>query len=413
VLAHAFGALREREFRLLWIGQLLSNAGTSLLLVALTWAVLDLGSAPDLGLVLAALVVPNLALTLVGGVWADRLPRQRVMLASDLVRGTAQTCAAMLLVSGRAELWHLLVFAAAYGSANAFFAPAANGLVPETVSAERLQQANALMAISRRATTVLGPVLSGVLVATIGPGWVFGIDGISFFASAVFLAAMKPTKRPEARQRFVTELVRGWREVRSRTWVWASIVYFNVWNLAFAPFYVLGPFVVERHLGGPFAWGAIFALTGLGYVAGGAVALRFRPARPLFVGYLLIAIYALPLALLAYRVPAALIAIAAFFGAATLEIANTFWFTTLQRRVPREMLSRVLSYDALGSLLFTPVGYMLAAPVAELIGDRATLLGAASMLWISAVAVSIVPSIRNVRADDVLAPEVEPVKEAV
>src|SRR5881397_3749706 len=183
------GALREREFRLLWIGQLLSNAGTSLVLVALTFAVLDLspakdtglGGAPDLGLVLAALVIPNLALALVGGVWADRLPRQRVMLGSDLVRGTAQTCAAMLLVSGRAELWHLLVFAAAYGSANAFFAPAANGLVPEVVSPERLQQANALMTISRRATTVLGPVLSGFLVATIGPGWVFGIDGISFF----------------------------------------------------------------------------------------------------------------------------------------------------------------------------------------------------------------------------------------
>src|SRR5438093_351004 len=169
------GALREREFRLLWVGQLLSNAGTSLLLVALTWAVVRLGSASDLGLVLAALVIPNLALALVGGVWADRLPRQRVMLGSDLVRGTAQTCAAMLLVSGRAELWHLLVFAAAYGSANAFFAPAANGLVPEVVSPERLQQANALMAISRRSTAVLGPVLSGALVQSVGPGWVFGI----------------------------------------------------------------------------------------------------------------------------------------------------------------------------------------------------------------------------------------------
>ena len=404
MLAHALGALREREFRLLWIGQLLSNAGTSLLLVALTWAVVRLGSASDLGLVLAALVIPNLALALVGGVWADRLPRQRVMLASDLVRGTAQTCAALLLVSGRAHLWHLLVFAAAYGSANAFFAPAANGLVPETVRPELLQQANALMTISRRATTVLGPVLSGFLVATIGPGWVFGIDGISFFASAAFLAAMTPTLRPDIRRRFSAELVSGWREVISRTWVWASIVYFTVWNVAFAPFYVLGPFIVKRDLGGSFAWGAIFALTGLGYIAGGAASLRFRPARPLFVSYLLIAVYALPLALLAYRAPVAIIGAAAFFGAAMLEIANTFWYTALQRRVPRERLSRVLSYDSLGSLLFTPVGYMLAAPIAGLIGERATLLGAASILWVTAVIVAAVPSIRNVRAVEPVAP---------
>src|SRR5213593_2231515 len=127
VLAHTLGVLREREFRLLWAGQLLSNAGSSLLLVALIFAVLDLGSAPDLGLVLAALLVPNLVFSLVGGVWADRLPRQHVMLGADLARGAIQLIGAGLLVSGAAELWHLILLAAAYGTANAFFNPAANG----------------------------------------------------------------------------------------------------------------------------------------------------------------------------------------------------------------------------------------------------------------------------------------------
>jgi MFS family permease len=400
VLAHTFGALREREFRLLWGGQLLSNAGSSLLLVALIFAVLDLGSAPDLGLVLAALLVPNLLFLLVGGVWADRLPRQRVMLAADIVRGVVQGVGGVLLVSHEAKLWHLIVLVAIYGTANAFFNPAGSGLVPDTVSAERLQQANALMTLSRRATNVFGPALSGVLVGLFGPGWVFGIDACSFFLSAAFLATMRPTRRAVPRERFTAELVRGWNEVRSRTWIWASIVYFGIWNLAFAPFYVLGPVVAKRDLGGPEAWGLVLTETAVGYIVGGAIGLRFRPERPLFVGYLLIATYAVPLALLAYPSPAALIGVAAGFGAATLEIANTLWFTALQRGVPREALSRVLSYEALGSLLFQPVGYLIAAPLATAVGERTTLLGAAATLWIAAVAFASVPSIRGLRSDE-------------
>jgi MFS family permease len=398
VLVHTFGALREREFRLLWTSQLLSNAGSSLLLVALIFAVLDFGSARDLGLVLAALLVPNLVFLLVGGVWADRLPRQRVMLVADLVRGACQAIAAALLVGGEAQLWHLFVLAAGYGTATAFFNPAANGLVPETVPAARLQEANALMAISRRVTNVAGPAVSGVLVAVFGPGWVFAIDAVSFFVSALFLAAMRPSRREVVRERFAAALVRGWQEVRSRSWIWASILYFGVWNLAFAPFYVLGPVIAKRDLGGAEAWGSILTLTAVGYLAGGAIALRFRPERPLLVGYLLIAAYAAPLVLLAYPARAAFIGIASALGAATLEIANTLWFTQLQRRVPRDALSRVLSYESLGSLLFQPVGYLLAAPVAAAIGEQATLLGAAAVLWTAAVVVVMaVPGIRGLR----------------
>jgi MFS family permease len=400
VLAGSFGALREREFRLLWVGQLLSNAGSSLLPVALAFAVLELGSAHDLGFAYAALIVPNLVLTLIGGVWADRLPRQRVMLVSDIVRGSAQTVMAMLLVGGQAELWHLFLLTAVYGSANAFFVPAANGLVPEVVSAERLQQANALMSLSRRFTNVGGPVVSGAVVAWLGPGWVYGLDGMTFFFSAVFLSAVRPTIRAVVRERFVAELVSGWREVRSRTWVWASILYFSMWNLAFTPFYVLGPYIVKRDLGGPSRWGLILAMTALGYIAGGVISLRLRPSRPLFIGYLLIAIYALPLEFLAYGFPAVVIGLGAMAGGATLEIANTLWYTTLQRRVPQKTLSRVLSYDALGSLIFAPIAYVIAAPIASVIGERATLLGAGSLLWISAVLVAAVPSIRQLRDDE-------------
>ncbi len=412
VRAGTFEALREREFRLLWTGHLLSSAGSSLFPVALIFAVLDLGERSDLGLALAALIVPNLLLSLVGGVWADRLARQRVMLVADMVRAGAQTVGAIQLISGRAELWHLIALAAVYGAANAFFVPAANGLVPETVSAVHLQQANALMSLARRSMTVFGPVVSSGLFEAVGPGWIYGFDAVTFFASAGFLAAMTPTRRDLGREPFVTALVHGWREVRSRTWIWASIACFSVWNMIFAPFYVLGPVIARRELGGEVPWGFVLTLTAIGYVIGGAVALHFRPARPLFVGYLLTSTYAVPLLLLAQPSSVILIGLGTAVGAASLEIANTLWYTALHRRVPGEALSRVMSYDALGSLLFLPLGYLLTGPIAAAIGERATLLGAASLLWLSAVAVAGIPAVRNLRDDKPPAQQVaEPERE--
>src|SRR5881396_965890 len=158
-----FGALRERRFRLLWLGQATSTLGDGLVPVALAFAVIQTldGSPTDLGFVLA------------GGVWADRLPRQMVMLVSDVIRCAVQATMAVLLLSGRAELWELIVLVAIYGTAQAFFQPAATGLVPATISSERLQQANALLGLSRSLAFVVGPAVAGVIAATTNPGSVF------------------------------------------------------------------------------------------------------------------------------------------------------------------------------------------------------------------------------------------------
>src|SRR4029453_8557241 len=146
-----FGALRERRFRLLWIGQTTSTLGDGLVPVALAFAVIQTldGSPTDLGIVLAAQPLPLVAFVLAGGVWADRLPRQMVMLVSDGVRGVVQATLAILLLTGNAEVWQLAVGMAIYGTAQAFFQPAATGLVPATISPARLQQANALLGLSR------------------------------------------------------------------------------------------------------------------------------------------------------------------------------------------------------------------------------------------------------------------------
>jgi MFS family permease len=393
------GALQEQRFRLLWTAHSLSAIGDSMIIVAVAFAALKIGgSATAVGLVFAANLIARAALMLVGGVWADRLPRQWVMLTSDLVRGVSQAAGAALLLTGAAELWHLAVIAAVHGGAAAFFVPASNGLVPDTVSPERLQQANALMGLSRHVFGVAGPALAGVLVAAFGPGWVYAIDAITFAVSAGFLVRLPAEgSRPE-RKNFVSDLVDGWRELTARSWVWTSIVYFSAFNLAIAPFFVLGPVVCERELDGARDWGLIMTGASIGAILGGVIALRVRPRRPLLTVYLLISVCALQPALFVRPFPALAIAAAAVLAAATMNFSTTVWLTVLQEHIPRAAISRVSAYDWLGSLIFMPAGFALAGPVSDAIGIDATLWGAAALIIGSNLAIVAVPSVRHLRS---------------
>ena len=217
-LRHNLGALEERNFRLLWLGQTGSTVGDGLTFVAIAFAVLGIGgSATDIGIVFAAYSLPNVVFLLAGGVWADRLPRNLVMLSSDAVRAAVQAWLAFLLFTGSAEVWHIIVVAAIHGTAAAFFVPASTGLIPQTVSAGRLQDANALMAISRGAAFVIGPAVSGLLIALSGPGLVFAIDAATYVLSMATLALLRIRRAVStaARASFLSELAHGWREVPS------------------------------------------------------------------------------------------------------------------------------------------------------------------------------------------------------
>src|SRR5512143_1517144 len=220
------GPLRERNFRYLWIGRTASVLGDGLSFVALTFAVLGLhGSGTDLGLVLGSYSVPTVLFLLAGGVWADRLPRRAVMIGADLVRAVAQGILAAAILTGNASLPLFMLVAFASGTATSFFQPASTGLVREAVSAGRLQQGNAMLNMSQSAANLLGPVLSGILVVTIGPGWVFAIDGVSFVISATALAALRlHLAPPVAHGSFAADLATGWREVVQRRWLPPSLV---------------------------------------------------------------------------------------------------------------------------------------------------------------------------------------------
>lgn len=154
--------------------------GDALVYVALAFAIVDEldGGAGSLGLVLAVSAVTRVGFTLVGGVWADRLPRRAVMVGCDIVRAVIELVVFALLLAGAMEVWIFAVTAGVFGAASAFFGPASTAVVAEVVPTRRLQQANALLSLSSTGAAVVGPAVAGVLVATVGAAWVFALDGI-------------------------------------------------------------------------------------------------------------------------------------------------------------------------------------------------------------------------------------------
>ncbi len=212
--------LRHRNFRLLFMGQAASTLGDGLVFVALALYVTDIGSPSDVGLVLGAATLPLVAFLLIGGVWADRLPRHRVMIVTDLVRFGLHAVLAGLIFSGVVEVWHIVVIEALFGTAEAFFRPAHSGLVPQTVPESMIQEARAASSTLDTIAEFAGPALATVLVLGAGAGWAFAIDALTFLVSAALLAFVRPRERGEAPERRlrVTELRDGWVEVRTRAW---------------------------------------------------------------------------------------------------------------------------------------------------------------------------------------------------
>jgi MFS family permease len=395
------GPLEERPFRLLWLGQGVSAIGDALIAVALAFAVLsDLdGSATELGVVFAAYTVSRVVFILAGGVWADRLPRRLVMLTADLVRVVTQGLTALVLLAGVAQLWQLVVAATIAGSAQAFFGPASTGFVPETVSPGRLQQANALMGLSRSASEVVGPALSGVIIATAGTGWAFALDSATFAVSAAFLLAIRTPGRAvqSERQTFLRDLARGWREIVSRTWLWTSFIAFSLGNFGIAAFVILGSLIARDELGGASDWGLIVTGGAIGGILAGAVALRYRPQRPLVPGFASLLLTPLPLILLVRPFPALVLAVASALSWGSVAFFNALWETVLQQQIPAEALSRVSSYDWMVSLVLMPIGFALAGPTADWLGVDATLWLAAALSGIPVLGVLALPSVRAVR----------------
>jgi MFS family permease len=397
-----YAPLRLRNFRLLFFGQATSTLGSSFTAVALAFAVLEVtGSVAAVGLVLGATRLPLALFVLVGGVVGDRLPRRRVMLASDLVRFGTQGTAAVLLLTHHARLWHLLLLFGVGGAAQAFFNPAAVGLLPEVVEPEMLQSANGLLDFARNSAALVGQLLGGVVVAAFGAGAALALDSTTFLVSACTLAAanVQGTVSARAASAFFADLAEGWVEFRSRTWLWVGTIHIAFLNaFALAGFFALGPVVAQRSLGGAAAWGVIGAAFAGGMISGSALAVRWRPQRPLVAAFGVIIFAAPQLALLAVAAPTATIALASFFGGAQASVWGALWTTTTQRNVPGTVLARVVAYGSLGGLVLAPVGLAAVGYIAAAVGIGTVLSAGAAWIVASTIVVVALPCMRNVPA---------------
>jgi MFS family permease len=382
------GPLREREYRLLFVARTTSRFGSAMAPVALAFAVLTTlhGSASELGLVLTARMIPTVCFLLLGGVLGDRLPRHLVMVASNAVSGASQAAAAALLLTGHATVGNLAALAAVNGLSSAFFMPASEGIVPQVVSPSLLQEANALLRLSSNATNILGAAIGGLLVAATSPGWAIAGDALTFLLAAAATGLVSLPRTLVRQRSMLHELREGWSDFWSRTWLWAIVVQFGVVNAAESgAVNVLGPEVAKDHLGGAAAWGAFLTATSVGLVLSGIVLMRWQPRRILFVATLSVFSLALPPLALARPAPTAVVVGVGFVYGYFIEIFGVMWAVAMQQQIPKEKLSRMFSYDMLGSWALMPIGMAVVGPVAAAVGTRATLLGCA-VLTVAATA---------------------------
>lgn len=398
-----FGVLREKKVRRFLAAELTSISGDFMVIAILPFAVFAVGgskvevaAAFGLGAFFEVLVV------LFGGAVGDRFQRRNVMIAADGLRFLIQATLAILLVAGIAEFWEILVAQVLQGVGAAFFNPAMSGFVPEVAPEHRIQDAYALLTTALAAGAMLGPAMAGLLLTGLDVGWAFALDAITFATSALLLNSIRVPALPrEPSSSLVGDVREGWSEFRKRTWLWVVVAEFAVLNaLVFGPFQMLGASVAVESLGGVGAWTIILAASGGGRLGGGLIALFWRPRRPLFAATLVIGFWAVPLVLFATAAPVPAIASAAAIAGAALSVFSALWHTTLQNRVPEDQLSRMFSYDWLGSLGLLPLGYVIAWGGEALFAAEATFIAAAVIVVVATAIVVSLPAIHGMRRSE-------------
>jgi MFS family permease len=402
-MVRRFPVLGYRDFVLLLADRLVAPAAFAFSLVGVSFAVLDAtGSTADLSYVLAAQIAPSLVFALVGGVVADRLPPQWVIIAANVMIAIGEGTFGILDLAGHPRLWQMIMLEALTGTGMAIFYPAAQALLPRLVPRDLLLQASAISRLATNAAQMGGAVVAGFCVAAFGPGWALAVCGAGSLVSVPMLLSIRAAGTARAQGTgMLRDLRDGWAEFRSHTWLWAIVAQFGVVLMAwYGSFQILGPVVARAHLGGPAAWGAITAADAIGLIVGGIVSLRFTPRRPmLFVVVIGAAVAIAPLSL-AMLWPLPLVCLASFGLGITVEIMMVQWTVALARHVPPGKLARVSSYDLLGSVMAMPVGALVAGPVAAAIGVSATQFGAAALIVVASALALIPRDVRTMRAGD-------------
>lgn len=387
--------LRIPDFRWLVGGVTVSALGSAMTPVALAFAVLDLGgSATQLGLVVAAFSAAEVVTILYGGVLGDRLPRQLLMQGSAAATCISQAICATVLITGHGSILFLTLIGVLNGCLGALAQPASNSLTRFTVPAELLARAVVVRSLANQTSYAVGFAVAGIIVAVAGPGWAIAVDAASYaFAAAFFSLIRVAAPSRGERERLLSELADGAREVLRHSWLWLLITQALLYHLCFGGVQgVLGPIVVGDTWGEE-AWGWALASMMAGFVIGGLVALRWRPTFLLRWGVLLLSLTAaFPLAMaLADQLPLVLLG-AAVHGVG-LQLFSVNWDLAIQENVAEDMLSRVYAFDLVGSFVCRPLGLALTGPVVGLVGTYRWLVVVAAVIGLSSLAALALPSV--------------------
>jgi len=395
--AASFAPLREKNFAWYFASRFVNTLGSMMANVALAFAVLDVtGSASGLGQVLAAHTIPMVALLLWGGVISDRFPRALVLQFSNIGSAISQGLIALLVLTGTAELWMLIVLAAIHGIVSAISFPAMASMVQGLVPRSQLQPANTLLSLTRNSLTVIGPTVGALLVVTVGSGWAIAVDAATWVISALLLTGVRIPAREKAAEPSSTlnELREGWDFFRRTTWLWVVVLGFGVLNgIHSGAWFVLGPVVAQNTIGRQ-AWGYVLSAEAIGLVAMGVLMLRVRLERPLLWGMLGMFPMAIPMFVLGVEPHTWALILAAFAAGAGVETFSLGWNLAMMENIDERMLSRAFSYDALGSFVAMPLGQLAFGPLGAAFGYRDVLMTSAIVY---AVVVALVLCSRSVR----------------
>ncbi|HEX6779522.1 MAG TPA: MFS transporter [Ktedonobacterales bacterium] len=370
-----FRSLAHRPFALLWSGQTVSRLGDSLYSIALAWWVLEkTGSAAAMGVVLICSTIPMLLLLLVGGVVVDRLPRVRLMLTSDLLRGALVALIAFLAFQDWLELWQLFVLSALFGMVRAFFYPAYTAIIPDLVPAEMLPSANSLRSISLQMAQIIGPGIGAALVAFGGTPLAFALDGASFLISAGCLVALPQTpaaNRTAPAANALQDARKGISAVLESPWLWITIAIASLSTIFMdGPAEAVLPLLVKQHFGGQVGiYGLFTTLAAVGSIGAALWLGRFKRLRRRgLLSYGAWMTVSLMLVVIGLPIPASGVSAAMFLQGAAQATLGLAWMSTLQEFVPSDLLGRVSSIDMLVSSALVPIGYGVAGIAADRLG---------------------------------------------
>ncbi|WP_328773073.1 MFS transporter [Streptomyces sp. NBC_00286] len=388
-----------RNYTLLTAASVVTSLGSQGALIAAAFAVLDAGGdGGDVGLVAAARTLPLVLFLLIGGAVADRLPRHRVMVAANTLNCLSQGAFAVLVLAGEPQLWQMMLLTALGGTGQAFFGPAAEGMLMSSVSGEQVARAFALFRLATQGAGLGGAAVGGAMVAAIGPGWVLAVDAAAFAVAGSLRAFLDVSHIPprEPGEGLLADLRDGWREVVGRPWLWSIVAQFSVVvAVVGAAESVYGPLVARDSLGGAGPWGLALGAFGAGNVGGAILMMRWKPRRMLLAGTLCVFPLAMPSAALA--VPLSVVGLCAvmFVSGVALEVFGVSWMTALHQEIPEDRLSRVSAYDWFGSVSMVPLATALAGPAEEAFGRTASLWGCTVLVIVVTAAVLCVSDVRN------------------